>query len=78
VRAIRRLRSSRGFLDHARAIEALHVPGDHRGEAATLRARDSRATVLRLKVLAYEGSFPPPEIRSYASGGKGYFALAMG
>jgi hypothetical protein len=49
ARAIRRLRSSRGFLDHARAFEALHVPGDHRNEAATLRARDSRATALRLR-----------------------------
>ena len=53
ARAIRRLRSSRGFLDHARAFEALHVPGDHRNEAATLRARD-RAS---LKVLATEARF---------------------
>jgi hypothetical protein len=60
VGAIRRLRSSGGFLDHARAIEALRVPDDHcveEGYAEGPRVPSDRPS---LKVLAYEGSFPPP------------------
>jgi hypothetical protein len=48
--------------------------------ALALRAREFPSDRASLKALAYEGSFPPP-LRSdtlRASGGEGYFALAMG
>ena len=47
-------------LDHARAIEALRVPGDHRVEAVYPKRPRFRSDHASLKVLSYEGSFPPP------------------
>jgi len=60
VGAIRRLHSSRGLLDHLRAIEALRVPGDHRVEAVYPKGPRFPSDRASLKVLSYEGSFPPP------------------
>ena len=57
-------------LDHTRAIEALRVPGDHRVEAVYLRARDSRATVLRLRCSPTKARSGPLEIRNYAGFGR--------
>ena len=59
VGAIRRLHSSRGLLDHLRAIEALRVPGDHRVEAVYPKGPRFPSDRASLKVLTYEGSFPP-------------------
>jgi hypothetical protein len=60
VGAIGRLHSSRRFLDHVRAIEALRVPGDHRVEAVYPECPRFPSDRASLKVLTYEGSFLSP------------------
>jgi hypothetical protein len=49
-----------GGLCAVRAIEALHVPGEHRGEAVYTEGPRFPSDRASLKVLAYEGSPPHP------------------